>query len=1370
MAGSLASLAPTAPAQGSPAAICFNNDRKLDDPDQRFRDDEIGACDGSTPPDYSQGSTIRVWVPGWAPGAEAGMSARCVAGCPAGDASATNVYWIKYRGGAARFPQDFLDPGPSNDGGNAVFDKAPRYNSTWEFTLHIATPVQRRLSVWLYDAYHDDLGNYTVRPGALHKVTATGFDPNAQVSVRWERRDPNTGRYLGFDSDFVRASAAGVAILDFQFNKGEVAEIATCGGLLADCYRIIISGAGKEPETVNVRMGPAYIMRSEVTSPKQATGPLPVFERSRNVTTDVDLYYPSGFLHTGPKFVTDDAPASVRHGGRALRVAIERVHQVNRTASIIDEVPLRYDASTFLWRAQWTVPKDIALDEGVFYQMRLLEQRDIYGNHVAQDWLVNFTIKKAQIFPRIEHPFPELQRTELGVVRLAVRYHNATPFTPDDAPEGNSSPLRGCFVRVPPPPPAPAPPNPDVPRCGPTDTLVWGKYYEGAWNFTVRYPRTYEHLEPHRFVLVNGTNDRWGNDIFATAGSAFSVVVARPTIEVSTVSRGEEAEVIERGNRVFISAAITYHDGSPYNHQVRVNPNSSAAQVLTGTLIRRGPGTASDPYGPIASEEPFNLTLSDASAGRWSAFLQLTDDDTFTPVGIWTWKFDVVDNTTVPNRNVTVFEREVVSSLIRVCPTFEPPSSVPTGAMVKFRFRLYYSECEVGREVPVGALEGKLNVRVYRYNPQNLSAIEPVSNVLIPSFARESAQDWGVEYQVANNLFSGSYVFVVTGVDTFGNRVVPNSRSRPFSTYTEVLLRTVLTQPQPVIERGDSATVVFDAREDDTGVDPLRPAPRIQLERFDTSSTTCATAAAEGGCWARERADVRVPDPTLEDHMGVFPIGVDTPVGLYRFSLQGRDRDYRIITAVSANFTVNPTQLTRALIQPPPERVVKGEPFTFYVESVPGDILRDRTVFLNGRPFIVPAPQITNERDRLNVTWSVPFEAPTGNYTLRLSGRDVNGNTILVLSPPIDALPASLEGRIIGQPPRTIARGNDVRLQFGVGYPDGSFYAAQDEPRVFVVSATGFSEATTIKREGLSFAAVWTPDEDAPIGEYYFEVSPQARGGTGNLFPPLRSQPFRVVPGAVARPAVDDLGLEVQRFAQAVYTVPFAADDRFVGFELVYYGPSLVIQIDTTAPMVEVTRTPLPHTIDASAGKYVARIVTDHQTQTGTFKVFMTGEDVHGNTITSVSRPFLIKPTTIAVSFDAMPPDAEFGEGKTITIGFVARYGVVGTIMDESYGKPSATVLFNGRPVTQRPDLEYRDGHWFMTWTAPEILPPGEYTFAVGGADIMGNPIATARSTPYTIAEGSIPESFMKTVPGPSSALLLALVAVAAALLARRRN
>jgi uncharacterized protein (TIGR03382 family) len=165
----------------------------------------------------------------------------------------------------------------------------------------------------------------------------------------------------------------------------------------------------------------------------------------------------------------------------------------------------------------------------------------------------------------------------------------------------------------------------------------------------------------------------------------------------------------------------------------------------------------------------------------------------------------------------------------------------------------------------------------------------------------------------------------------------------------------------------------------------------------------------------------------------------------------------------------------------------------------------------------------------------------------------------------------------------------------------------------------------------------------------------------------------------------------------------------------------------------------------------------------------MRGEDAEGNTIVAKSQRFLVGPITIAITWDQTPNALDFGEGKTVQFVFTTRYGV-GQVMDETYGRPSATMLFNNQPVTPRPEVEFVGGQWVATWAAPPVLPAGTYILAVGGNDASGNVIANARSTPFILGEGSLTTSFLKTVPGPTPLLMLAVLFAVALVLARRRR
>lgn len=1361
----LAANVPAGQAQTAPPPfLCFDKDPRSNT-----------VCQDRGNPDYRQGEPIEVSVVN-TPG-DVTIVARCVLGCPFPDPSATGVYYaIATDSTPVRFPRDFIQPGndPTAPGRNANADKAGRYNSTWEFSAQApGGPSARRANVWLINAFLD--ANETIRPGATHHLRAVGIDPGGVVSVRYERRDLGTGEWIAIRAPAnARAPSAGAnpGVYEdfFSLPPEEAQNILACGNMRNDCYRVVIDAPGKVREIVPIRAGIADIVRSDVTTPRPAT--VRAAERTANVSFDIDLYYPGGGLAFGPKLTEGGIPVSPLFGGRVLRAAVERVNATGEV-SLVDEVAVRYLPERFLWRAQWSVPVDLPIDRTATYRLRMVEGRDAWGNRIPADVLGRFSVDVANLRPQIAASFTELERAQEGVVSLRVSYLNGTPFTPAEGPENNESPLSGCFVRLaaPPPEPAPDPRQADSGSCLGRN-LTWGRYSPEleVWNFTTRYDRRYPDLDAHRFILQNGTEDRYGNAIFQVVLEPFVVVPAKPRVELSTVMRGVETDTFERGARIFVSAAIAYGDGSPYNHSVRNDPDSAQARTLTGILVRRGPAPPGAKYGPVASEQPFNLTETDPSLGNWGGFLDLTNDDTATPVGNWTFAFDVSDNVSVPNLNRTRFDREVVSSLVQLCPTYQPSSRASTGSILKFRYRLFYSSCD-GQEVPPGIVGDRVTAQLYRFGQQNQTAFgAPVSGTLQPLYQRDAGNEWQIEYQIPNNLFAGTYAFVLKGTDVYGNRLASDARSRPFTTFTEVVNRSVVTQPAAEVRRGDTAVVVFDAREGDTGTDPARGV-RIQLERFDTSTTACATGLVEGGCWVRELADVRAPDPTFPDHMGVYPIDIDTAVGVYRFSLQGRDSEFHLLTGISDNFTVVPTNVTRAFVTAPPESVVKGQVFSFTIEQLAGDLIRERIVLYNGRPVTLQPPQVSNQGPLANLTWMVPFDAPNGNYSILVRGRDVNGNTINVLSPPIEATAASLLGRMLGQPERTVERGETIRAIFGILYPNGEYYVGSETPRVVVRNASGAVADARVTRQGLTFAAEWQPPTRMPLGDYYFEIN-GARGAIGNEFPTLRSQTFRVAPGEVVRAAIDEVPPETERMATVSFAVPADATDKFVGFELAYYSSSTILIGNLAEEPVPLTRAPLPHTIDTSAGKYVARVVTDEATQVGTYRVLMTGEDRDGNRIVAQSRQFAMRATAILVTFDGYPDQDAFGEGKTIQFAFTARYRQ-GALMDDTYGTPSGVVTLtneanNNRIITQRPEVAYQNGRWTMTWTAPEILPNGEYYFNVGGSDLQGNPISNTRTVPYVVST-NLGESFGKVIPGPSPVLVALLVAGIAGLLLRRR-
>ena len=1312
--------APTAAAQEDGAFLCFSGERNA------FQD----PCQDPFPPapNYLQGEAVGITVENVGT-SQPYVRVTCKTGCHEVQG---RDYYAVWRGSQLVFPRDFTAK-RGDEGGNAVLDKVPRYNGTWEVTVLMATSPTRTFNVWMMDLYASR--NWTLQPGENHLIRAAGFEPRAPLEFRVERRGPG-GSYepLHVHAD-ARADANGVYLKEWQVPKDEAAEIRKCGAARADCYRFVVRGAGKEEEIIPFRVGLATMVHNPSNSVVADNGPLgerpqPI-ERTRNATVALDLFYPGGryLYNQQAKLLPDDLLPSAFFGGEhVLRVSVERVFTSNGTVKLVADVPMRYEPLRFRWEATWTVPRDLPTDDAPsVYRMQLAAASDKHGNHVPQFHFGNYTVQAASLAPAVAEAPLEVERASEGVFAVEVRYHNGSLLTDRD----NATPLRACFVKH-----AETP----TPTCAGAP-LVDGKFDGERWTFKARYGRTYADLQPHVFILQAGTRDRWGNAVQEARSDPFDVVAARLRVNFTTVMRGLDAQELERGQYVSVQARVTYPDGSAFNrtHQ----PNESA--VLAGTLTRRGP------TGAIMFEEPFNLTETDRQSGRWIGGLQLGYDDTRTPLGTWSWTFRVRDNLSVPNENDTRFDREVVGAPIQLKPTLQPPTNAATGTDVKFRFQLHYQDGDGRRPVPESVVGSRVTARVLRWDPvTRLPVGEPISNVLQPLHSDRTG-DWSIEYRLPAAAFRGTYVFVVSGTDLYGNKLAADSWSRPFSTYPQVIERGVLTQPADEVRRGESATVVFDAREGDRG--PDGNAPFVSVERWDSTTQQ----------WVREARDVR-QGAGFEDHVGFFPVAITTPVGVYRFALEGVDADLNRLQAFSANFSVLPTEVARAIVTPVPREITKGETFTFSTEAQDGDRYIEARAFLNGRRVEIQQPIVESRGGRINVTWTIPFESPAGNYSLRLLGRDLVGNVITVQTPQIQARAAQLEGKILGNPARTVDRGDAATLLFGITYPTGAYYVAADVPRVQVLHEGAYVDDAKVQRSGLTFTASWTPPDSAEIGEYVFDVSGQGAGG--NLFPPMRSTPFRIVPGVVTRTPIQDVTGDVERLAAATFAVPLHADDTFVGFTLGYFGPATVAPRGVFDDREPITVSSLAHTIEPESGRYVTRFATDQQTPAGAYRIFMEGEDRHGNKLVARSEVFILRPTSIVISWDPFPSQSALEEGAKITFSMTARYRH-GAVFDDANGRPSAVMLYNGVPVTQRPDVEYRAGRWFLSWNAPETLPDGEYTLSVGGADLSGNGIVSSTTIPYRVTS-TLGNSFAKTVPGPDLPLLLVGLAALALALARR--
>ncbi|HEX2022757.1 MAG TPA: hypothetical protein VHH36_08580, partial [Candidatus Thermoplasmatota archaeon] len=789
----LAALAPVASAEES-ALLCLSADEDWDP----------ASCPARVRPaaNYQEGDAVRIRAP--AAAQVDWIRVRCLEACR--DAAGL-VFYARFTGEPVTFPDSFGDTGPDGQGDNPRQVRAARYNSTWEAAavLPAGRVEARTFHVWLVDAFRSLDG--VLRPGECHAIRASGFDAAAPVEMRVQRRAPN-GTFLDIPMRPCRSGAPptvadrnGFARFDWLIPKEEAKAILACANP-DDCYRLQVSGVGKQTETIALRMAPAVVvLRNQATTPEDGT-PEPI-NRTDVRTLAFVLHYPGGYFAEGetldPK---EDLTDTLAGRDRTLRVIVERYNRTDPSeATYHNETRLVYVPERFQWEVAWTAPRDLPLDDATLpepsatYRLRLAETRDAHDNRIPSRVLGNYTVTRAEIVPEPVSPPTSLPRTERGVFRFAVKYNNGSVLGSAEA----ATSLTGCFVR-----------EAQATRAGCASLGVEHaratyNATEGAWVFERAYPRDYAAIgEPQLLLLNESLVDRWGNVVRGTRLDGWRVVAGSPRVDFTVSQRGAPADLLVRGSDAFASVTTRYADGSPFNS------THSAEHVpwLNVTLTRRAPG------GEVISEEVVRFQETDRRAGRWGATLDLTGDETQVPAGTWAFAFDLADDVAAPNVNATTFTRPVAASAIRLEPRAQPASVLLTGSRAEFRFRLVHDNgTAVARDDLVGTFEG----RVHKYDRAAARVLpDPVTGLLFPRHV-DATGEWSVAYEIPGYLYSGDYAFVVSGADVHGNGIVPGSASAPFRTESPVVARGVLTQPPRALTRGETATVVFDGREGDTG-------------------------------------------------------------------------------------------------------------------------------------------------------------------------------------------------------------------------------------------------------------------------------------------------------------------------------------------------------------------------------------------------------------------------------------------------------------------------------------------------------------------------------------------------------------------------
>lgn len=1336
---------PTTPPPPQPA-LCFPGADPL--PAQASGPPNPKGCPGGIPdaPNFFEGGPIPIRLenvrgetvntdPPW-------VRVTCVTGCLDQGTGETRNYYARWRGVTLSFPADFHEKGPDplEAQRDAVADGAPRYNGTWHVTAMVAgQQLERTFNVWLFTRWYSS--GLVVQPGETHEFRAAGIEPTATVSFRIERISTD-GKWAPIplpDAPGTRASN-GVFTYKWRVLPDEATRIAECPRTVLECYRAVVqaSNSAKKDEIIPFRVSVATLR----LVPQFVPGGDPqAKQRTDIVDVHVALRYPSIRSDFGYALIPEQL-ISAQNATPTLRLLIERDNRTNEPTTLLDAISLKYDARFGRWSGSWTIPKDLPLYTQAVYRAHLIEARDRWGNLVPTMNVSNYTVTAASLDPVVQvHP-AELARAEEGSVVIAIRYHNGTPVTPDDLRDA----MRGCFVR-----------DEDAVPCSNTTTsgVIEGTYEDGYWAFRKTFPIDHPRLGAHHFVLLGGAavQDAYGNRINGTATSPFELRATSQWIDFSTVQRGRAMTTLERGELINLVAAVTYEDGTPYNATVRPyhqQPDSAPPEYNPRTLLvnltKRGP------EGAIHSVTQVALREVDVERGLWQGTLPLTLSDDETPLGKWTFEFDVKDNFTVPNLNETSFERTILPAPLRYEVRSLSNPAPSTGTTLTFSFTLRYAN-----GAPVTATDVKPNgvvAQVYKYDARTRGPTgDPLSSQITPSF---DGNAWSFQYRVPPHLFNGPYLFVLTGADASGNRLPVDAYSREFTPYSPKIERVVVAPKENLtLQRGETASFIAMAGDRDTGLDGTGK-PAISVERWNANAKRWDVLAGA--------KDVRVDTEDILNHVGQYAILPTTPLGTYRFHLLGRDAEYRVIEAYSPNITINPTKVERGLAELPPPIATKGDVVWFLVEYRPGDSYSDTSIAARGQATGLTSPYTSIQGGLLNVTWKIPFDAPTGNYTVRLDGYDLPGNEIHVESPVIDVRAAQLLGRVLGNPARLVERGTEARFLFGVTYPNGDYYREGTAPTVLVRNAQRVVGTATVTPRDLTYEAAWRPPASADAIDHWFEVTGEGR--SGNSFPTLRSGAFRVEPGDLTRPAPSQNLPTKERFETQTWTMPISVDDRNVTFWLDYYGPGGNFErVDQGPPL---TSTPLQHVVAADRASYSVRWTTDAQTPVGTYRFHMEGEDRYGNAIRSNGNPFTLRTTSMIAEWRSVPTQAEFGEGKSLEFTFLIRYKT-GQPVDPADFQPTASLLLERLPAKPEPKLTLEaDGLWHLKWVAPGTLAPGTYVFDVAGYDIGSNQLSLTRSTEFT-HQASVPESFAKNVPGLGApALLVALVAVA--LLARRRS
>lgn len=1202
----------------------------------------------------------------------------------------------------------------------------PRWNGTWAVTLNDAAGLEvfrQRFEVQMTDSWS---AHYLLHPTNVTEAVAGGFIPGTQVRMSFGRHDV-VGRDVLVRNLSLRASAFGQVSGTWHIPRTEARNLdcpasGHCREYFVQVTADAATGNTKTYERVYYTLEPAEIVNTVVFGPAI----LEEFERTETVEMLFQTTYPDDFFAAAADF-EDDAP----------KVQVVRVDPQENVPAVIVEKRPEYKGAG-LWLFNWTIPRDLELKSraGRAYEWQLVipAGHDRYGNVLPTNSSNVFSIKPALLDARFVEPVEDLERAEPGAWFVETRYHDGSIL--DNRVNGTW--FAGSLVRITDQGEVPVP-----------DSTVRARHVgAGVWRFDYKFHPGYAFPGQHAFKFHGGAaaNDTWDNEI-ATNNSAFLLTPALQRIALTEKAglelRNETTGWI-RGDALSFVARITYGDGSAYNS------TTHGWHELNATLVKRRGESE------VVEATVLKFRATNEQMGTWTANLPLTLTDSETPLGNWTLHFPLADQESPPNGGEVVLSRLVRPARINVEPQYLDRSQVRLGEAITWKFTLAYPDGRpaTDQDVPV------LLVDAYRWSGERRLGLET------PNLAAQWRPDktWIVEWKPPSGVRLGEFVFVPRGADKFGNPL-EDETSDSFRVYVPTIVREVLTQPPPVAVRNETVFVVFDGLPGDLG-EAETGCPRVSVER-----------------WSKDRWVVEVENligdrcDGAKDHFAAWTTAGSTTLGTYRFAFAGRDAKRAYINATSAAFEIKPLAATRPVIEHPAASVPKGGVVQFVVQRESTDTFQSAWV-VHGGERLVRANVLRSDLTKWIVSWTPEYRLESGNYSFEITGRDKYGNELVVASRPFSLRDVAVDCEILQDAAPTVVRLGKTGFTFRCYLPDRSLLGPVNGAPAVVLLRDDKEVAQVVVRAALpNWEVSHAFGVDMPLGAYRFRI--EGSDLAGNPIRPIETANFTLLAGTIDRAfeTAPKSGPRLSRFTASA--LANRTDQPTISCFASYVGSAANPQDAAKAPAIstiEIKWSPNP-------GKGVYDLVWDApiDASLGWYRFDCEGVDGESNALRWRSVPFQIGVARLnpaLVPGSAAPKDA-FKAGASLSWKVRIIYDDKTPFDPERArgGVPSAAFTLGGQAVQQRPEVAWdaKAQNWVVTWTAPDVLPPGEYALIVSGTDVYGNVVISLRVTDYDVSPElgerlfGIP-GFDRVVPGVGPALgALAAVAVAIVLLRRRQ-